>query len=73
MQSKIHTSFQWDCSQSLDETDSDRVRWMKNVERSETEKATSGLPASQPAQRDVVRCVRGFVAWKFGGNVVGCG
>ncbi|KAI9440025.1 hypothetical protein H4582DRAFT_1944547 [Lactarius indigo] len=70
MRSAIHTSFQWDCSPSLDEADSDRVRWLKNVERSETGRATSGHSASQPVQRDVVRCVRGFVAWKFGGNIV---
>jgi len=69
MRSMIHTSFQWGCLPSPDEADSDRVRWLKDVERSETEKATSGLSTSQPVKRDVVRCVRGFVAWKFGGNV----
>jgi hypothetical protein len=67
MRSTMHTSFQWDCLPSQDEADSDRV-WLKYVETSETQKATSGRSASQPVQRDVVRCVRGFVAWKFGGT-----
>lgn len=68
MRSTIHTRFEWDCSSSLDEADSDRACWLRNVERTESERSTSSL-SSQPVQRDVVRCVRGFVAWKFGGNV----
>ncbi len=69
MRCMVHTSFPWDCFPSLDEADSDRMRWRKNVERSEAEKATHGISAPQTEKRGVVRCVRGFVAWKFGGNI----
>ncbi|KAF8263903.1 hypothetical protein EI94DRAFT_1806554 [Lactarius quietus] len=53
MRSTIHNRFQWDCPPSLDEADSDRTRWLRNVARTETGRTTPSLSPSQPVQPDV--------------------
>jgi hypothetical protein len=53
------------------EPDSDSGRWLKGVNDVRGEKDLIGLASPHPEKPEVVRCVRGFVAWKFGGPVPG--
>jgi hypothetical protein len=50
------------------EPDSDRGRWLKYVQ---SKGDLIGIVLSQPEKPQVVRCVRGFVAWKFSGSARG--
>ena len=47
------------------EPDSDRGRWLKYLQ---SKRDSIGIVLSQPERPQVVRCVRGFVAWKFSGS-----
>ena len=49
------------------ESDSDSGRWLKSVRHVQSQKDLIGLTSPHPVKPDVVRCVRGFVAWKFSG------
>ncbi|KAI9512068.1 hypothetical protein F5148DRAFT_1165976 [Russula earlei] len=49
--------------------DSDYGRWLKGVKRVQSEKYLAGLASPGPVKPEVIRCVRGFVAWKFSGSV----
>ena len=48
--------------------DSDRVRWLKCVKNVRSKRDLIGIASSQPEKPEVIRCVRGFVAWKFSGS-----
>ena len=50
------------------EPDSDRARLLKCVKNVQSERDLIGLASSQPEKPEVIRCVRGFVAWKFSGS-----
>jgi len=50
------------------EPDSDSGRWLKSIKNVQSEKDLIGIVSSQPEKPEVVRCVRGFVAWKFSGS-----
>ncbi len=50
------------------EPDSDSGRWLKSIKNVQSEKDLFGMASSQPEKPEVVRCVRGFVAWKFNGS-----
>jgi len=57
------------CLPPWPERDSDLGRWHKCVKEAQSEKDFIDIIASsQPEKPDVVRCVRGFVAWKFSGS-----
>lgn len=53
---------------SRPESDSDMGRWLKSVKHVQDQKDLLGLVSPHPVKPDVVRCVRGFVAWKFIGD-----
>lgn len=50
------------------EPDSDDGRWLRGVKDVQSEKDFIGI-TSHTEKPEVVRCVRGFVAWKFGGSI----
>lgn len=51
------------------EPDSDDGRWLRGVKDVQSEKDFIGITSSHAEKPEVVRCVRGFVAWKFGGSI----
>ena len=50
------------------EPDSDRGRWLRRVKNVLGKRDLIGIASSQPEKPEVIRCVRGFVAWKFSGS-----
>lgn len=52
------------------EPDSDRERWVKCAKNVQSERESIGISSSQPEKPEVVRCVRGFVAWKHSGSAL---
>jgi len=70
MASNTQASLQWVVRlPPRPEPDSDNGRWLKSVKHVQSEKNLVGLAASRPSKPEVVRCMRGFVAWKFSGSV----
>jgi hypothetical protein len=51
------------------EPDSDAGRWLKTVKHVQSQKDVLGCASPHPLKPEVVRCVRGFAAWKFDGSV----
>ena len=52
------------------EPDSDSGRWLKGVNDVRSDEDLISLASPLPEKPEVVRCVRGFVAWKFGGTSI---
>ena len=50
------------------EPDSDGGRWLKGIRDVQSEDLIS-IASPHPEKPEVIRCVRGFVAWKFSGSV----
>ena len=46
--------------------DSNGGRWLRGVKDVQSEKDFIGITSFHSEKPEVVRCVRGFVAWKFG-------
>jgi hypothetical protein len=53
------------------EPDSDRGRRLKCVKNVRSERDLIDIASSEPEKPEVIRCVRGFVAWKFSGSAPG--
>lgn len=69
MESNIKERLHWTVRLPLmPEPDSDSGRLLKCVKKAQSECDLIGIAASQPEKPEVVRCVRGFVAWKFSGS-----
>ncbi len=51
------------------EPDSEHEHWLKCGENVQSERDLVNTASSQPENPEVIRCVRGFVAWKFSGSV----
>ena len=66
MASNINERLHWDVH--LPEPDSDRERWLKCIRNVQSERDLIGIASSEPEKPEVIRCVRGFVAWKFSGS-----
>jgi hypothetical protein len=69
MEGNIEERLQWrDPLASPPERDSDFGRWLKRVKNVQSKRDSIGIVPSQPEKPEVIRCVRGFVAWKFSGS-----
>ena len=51
------------------EPDSENGRWLRGVKDVQSEKDFISITSPHPEKPEVVRCVRGFVAWKFSGDI----
>ena len=70
MESNIKERLHWSIRlPSRPEPDTDRGRWFTCVKDVQSERDRIGIASSQPEEPEVIRCVRGFVAWKFSGSV----
>jgi len=54
------------------EPNPDNRSWLKSLEDVQKERDLIGLASHRPVKPEIVRCVRGFVAWKFGGSLNVC-
>jgi hypothetical protein len=68
MASNIKERVHWSVRLPPPEPGSHRGRWLKCVKSVQSKRDLIGIASSQPESPEVIRCVRGFVAWKFSEN-----
>lgn len=68
MSSDIKERLHWSVDLPPPHADSHFVLWLKCVKSVQSEMDLIGIVSSQPENPEVIRCVRGFVAWKLGGG-----
>jgi hypothetical protein len=68
MARNIKERLHWSVVLPPPEPGSHRERWLRRVKLVQSKSDLIGIASPQPENPEVIRCVRGFVAWKFSGN-----